>query len=159
MRIGMSAYNPNSAAHLKQYQQTQIQTATPEKLLIMLYNGAINFLNKAKVYIEQKDYAQTNTFLLKAQAIISEFMNTIDWDPNPEFAQNLYSLYDFMNNTLIQANINKDSEKIDVVIDLLKTLKSAWEEAAIKVAKERELQSQEEGSIDNYERIDITDGI
>lgn len=155
----MSAYNPNSAAHLKQYQQTQIQTATPEKLLIMLYNGAINFLNKAKVYIEQKDYAQTNTFLLKAQAIISEFMNTIDWDPNPEFAQNLYSLYDFMNNTLIQANINKDSEKIDVVIDLLKTLKSAWEEAAIKVAKERELQSQEEGSIDNYERIDITDGI
>lgn len=155
----MSAYNPNSAAHLKQYQQTQIQTATPEKLLIMLYNGAINFLNKAKVYIEQKDYAQTNTFLLKAQAIISEFMNTIDWDPNPEFAQNLYSLYEFMNNTLIQANINKDSEKIDVVIDLLKTLKSAWEEAAIKVAKERELQSQEEGGIDNYERIDITDGI
>ena len=61
----------------------------------MLYNGAINFLNKSKVYMEEKDYAQTNTFLLKAQAIITEFMNTIDWDPNPEFAQNLYSLYEF----------------------------------------------------------------
>ena len=154
----MSAYNPQNA-QLKQYQTTQIQTATPEKLLIMLYNGAINFLNKAKVYIEEKDYAQTNTFLLKTQAIISEFMSTLEWEPNPEFAQNLYSLYEFMNHTLIQANIEKNPEKIDTVIDLLKTLKSAWEEAAIKVAKERELQNQEEGGFDNYQRIDITDGI
>lgn len=156
----MSAYNPQNNAHLKQYQTTQIQTATPEKLLIMLYNGCINFLNKAKVYIEEKDFANTNTFLLKAQAIISEFMNTIEWEPNPEFAQNLYSLYEFMNHTLIQANIYKDTEKIDVVIDLLKTLKSAWEEAAIKVAKERETQNLEEGGgFDNYQRIDITDGV
>jgi flagellar protein FliS len=154
----MSAYNPQNA-HLKQYQTTQIQTATPEKLLIMLYNGAINFLNKAKVYIEEKDFAQTNTFLLKAQAIISEFMNTLEWEPNREFAQNLYSLYEFMNHTLIQANIEKNSEKIDVVIDLLKTLKSAWEEAAIKVSKERELQNREDGGLDNYQSIDITDGI
>ena len=152
----MSAYNQQNL-QLKQYQQTQIQTATPEKLLIMLYNGAINFLNKSKVYLEQRDYAQTNTFLMKAQAIITEFMNTIDWEPNPEFAQNLYNLYEFMNYTLVQANIHKDTEKIDVVIDLLKTLKSAWEEAAIKVAKERE----QEGfnNIDNYERIDISEGI
>jgi len=153
----MSAYNPHNA-HLKQYQTTQIQTATPEKLLIMLYNGAINFLNKAKVHIEEKDFAQTNNFLLKAQAIISEFMNTIEWEPNREFAQNLYSLYEFMNHTLVQANIYKDTEKIDVVIDLLKTLKSAWEEAAIKVQKERESQQDGEG-MDNYKRIDITDGI
>lgn len=148
----MSAYNQQSA-QLKQYQQTQIQTATPEKLLIMLYNGAINFLNKSKVYMEEKDFAQTNTFLLKAQAIITEFMNTIDWEPNPDFAQNLYSLYEFMNYTLIQANIHKDPAKVDIVIDLLKTLKSAWEEAAIKVAKERAAE------MDNYQQIDISDGI
>lgn len=153
----MSAYNPQNA-QLKQYQQTQIQTATPEKLLIMLYNGAINFLNKSKVYMEERDFAQTNTFLLKAQAIITEFMNTIDWEPNPEFAQNLYSLYEFMNYTLIQANIHKDPAKVDVVIDLLKTLKSAWEEAAVKVAKERESQMKAEGGVDNYQRIDISDG-
>lgn len=154
----MSAYNQQSA-QLKQYQQTQIQTATPEKLLIMLYNGAINFLNKAKVYMEEKDFAQTNTFMLKAQAIITEFMNTIDWEPNPDFAQNLYSLYEFMNYTLIQANIRKDPEKVDTVIDLLKTLKSAWEEASVKIAKERERIAQEEGGApDNYQRIDISDG-
>lgn len=157
----MSAYNnqPNAQqnAQLKQYQQTQIQTATPEKLLIMLYNGAINFLNKSKIYIEERDYAQANTFLLKAQAIISEFMNTIDWDPNPEFAGNLYSLYEFMNHTLVQANIKKDISKIDSVIDLLKILKSAWEEAAIKVAKEREINAS--GEMDNYQRIDISNDI
>lgn len=152
----MSAYNQQNV-HVKQYQQTQIQTATPEKLLIMLYNGAINFLNKSKAYMEQRDFAQTNTFLLKAQAIITEFMNTIDWEPNPEFAQNLYNLYEFMNYTLVQANIRKDPEKIDVVIDLLKTLKSAWEEAAVKVAKEREAQGS--NGIDNYQRIDISEGL
>jgi flagellin-specific chaperone FliS len=64
-----------------------------------------------------------------------------------------------MNYTLIQANIQKDTEKIDVVIDLLKTLKSAWEEAAIKVAKDREAENKQDGGFDNYQRIDITDGI
>ena len=63
-----------------------------------------------------------------------------------------------MNHTLIQANIQKSPEKVDVVIDLLKTLKSAWEEAAIKVAKERELQMKEDGGADNYQSIDISDG-
>ncbi len=63
-----------------------------------------------------------------------------------------------MNYTLIQANIHKDPAKVDVVIELLKTLKSAWEEAAIKVAKERESQMKAEGGVDNYQRIDISDG-
>lgn len=150
----MSTYNPNSL-NVKKYQENQIQTATPEKLLIMLYNGAINFLNKSKMYIEQKDYAQSNTFLLKAQAIISEFMNTINWEPDKDFAQNLYDLYDYMNRTLIEANIHKDIEKIDIVINLLKTLKSGWEEAALKIAKERNSAN----GIENYERIDISEGI
>lgn len=137
-------------AHLKQYQQTQIQTASPEKLLIMLYNGCIGFLNKAKMYMEQDDKEQTNKFLLKAQAIITEFMDTIEFEPNPEFANNLYSLYEFMNHTLIQANIKKDPEKVDTVLNLLKTLKSAWEEAAIKIAKDR-------GNQESTQQVDITD--
>lgn len=137
-------------AHLKKYQQTQIQTASPEKLLIMLYNGCINFLNQSKKYMEIDDKEQTNKFLLKAQAIITEFMDTIEFEPNPEFAQNLYSLYEYMNHTLVQANIKKDPEKVDTVLNLLKTLKSAWEEAAVKIAKDRGIQ-------ESTQQVDITD--
>ena len=57
--------------YLKQYQQTQVQTASPEKILIMLYDGAIQFLNKAKTGMENKNIEETHNNIVRAQRIIS----------------------------------------------------------------------------------------
>ena len=93
--------------YLKQYQKTQVETASSEKILIMLYDGAIQFLNKAKVSIEQKSIEESHNNIIGAQRIINEFMNTLDFKIGGEVAKNLYSLYDYLNYRLIQANLKK----------------------------------------------------
>lgn len=119
--------------YLKQYQQTEVKTASPEKLLIMLYDGAIQFLNKAKIGIADKNIEETHNNIVGAQKIISEFMNTLDLNLGGEVARNLYNLYEYLHYRLIQANIKKDIDMVDEVLTHLKDLKQTWEEA-IKIA-------------------------
>lgn len=119
--------------YLKQYQQTQVQTSSPEKILVLLYEGAIQFLNKAKIGIENKNIEETHNNIMKAQRIISEFMNTLDMKNGGEIAQNLYSLYEYLNYRLVQANIKKEISYINEVLLHLKDLKLTWEKA-IKIA-------------------------
>ena len=123
--------------YLRQYQQTQIQTASPEKILIMLYDGAIQFLNKAKNAIESQNIEETHNNIISAQRIITEFMNTLDVKKGGDMAKNLYSLYEYLHYTLVQANLKKDIDMIDEVIGHLKDLKQTWEEAIKITLKER----------------------
>ena len=67
--------------YVKQYQKTTVETASNEKILIMLYDGAIQFLNKAKIALNEKNYEQSHNNLMGAQRILEEFINTIDKDP------------------------------------------------------------------------------
>ncbi|MDD3149619.1 MAG: flagellar export chaperone FliS [Candidatus Gastranaerophilales bacterium] len=129
--------NPNP--YIKQYQQTQVQTASPEKLLIMLFNGAIQFLNKAKISIENKNIEETHNNLIGAQKIIIEFMNTLDVAKGGEVAQNLYNLYEYLYTKLVHANLKKDITAIEEVLNHLKDLKNTWEEAIKIASKEHSL--------------------
>ena len=136
--------------YLKQYQQTQVQTASPEKLLIMLYDGAIQFLNKAKVGIVNKNIEETHNNIIGAQRIISEFMNTLDLNVGGDVARNLYNLYEYLNHRLVQANMKKDETMVDEVIVHLKDLKQTWEEAIKIAARERsqvQYQESQESSV------------
>lgn len=132
--------------YLKQYQQTQIQTASPEKILIMLYDGAIQFLNKAKMAVENKSIEETHNNIISAQRIITEFMNTLDMKAGGEMAQNLFNLYEYLHYRLVQANLKKDISMIDEVIDHLKDLKQTWEEA-IRIANRERSQQPQESSV------------
>ncbi|PRX32584.1 flagellar protein FliS [Orenia metallireducens] len=115
-----------------QYKQVQAQTANPGKLLIMLYQGCIKFLNLAKKGIEDKDIEVTNKYLQKSQDIITELKVTLDFEKGGEIADDLDKLYDFMNRQLIAANIQKNPELIDQVIDLMKDLLETWQEVVKK---------------------------
>lgn len=109
------------------YQQNEVFTASREKLLLMLYDGAIKFLRFAKISMEEKNIVNTNKYLCKAQDILSELMVTLNMDY--DIAKNLYSLYEYMKYRLIQANIKKDEEMIDEVLGMLVELKETWEKA------------------------------
>lgn len=134
--------------YLKQYQQTQIQTASPEKILIMLYDGAIQFLNKASVAMDEQDIEKTHNNIMGAQRIITEFMTSLDMEIGGEMAQNLYRLYEYLNYRLVQANIKKNKAYLEEVLRHLKDLKATWEEAIRISAKEKakEMQEAEETS-------------
>ena len=120
---------PGQTAH-KQYKQVQVKTANKEKLLIMLYQGCIKFLRLAKKSIEDEDIQGANNYIIRSQDIIRELMHTLDREKGGEVADNLYSLYDFMNRQLIEANVNKDVEKIEVVEDMMMELLDSWKQIA-----------------------------
>lgn len=130
----MQTMNP----YVKQYQKNQIETATPEQVLILLYDGAILYLNKAKAALEQKDYEQWNKNLIGSERIILEFMDTLDMENGGELAKNLYGLYEYFYNTLVSANLNKNTQKVEEILRHLKGLRETWQKAiAIANAEKR----------------------
>ena len=124
--------------YIKQYQKSQIATASPEKILIMLYDGAIQYLNVAKTVIGEprnsENIQKIHNNILGAQKIITEFMNTLDMEIGGEVAQNLYDLYNYLYNRLVEANIKKDESLIDEDLIHIKGLREKWLQA-IEIAK------------------------
>ncbi len=112
----------------RKYQKTQVTTASREKILLMLYEGAIRFTMQARSALKEKKVADKGKCISKATAILSELMATLDFKVGGQLAQDLENLYVFMIDKLIEANINNDPKSLDVVEDLLRTLYSAWKD-------------------------------
>jgi flagellar secretion chaperone FliS len=109
------------------YQKNQVTTAKPEELTLMLYNGAIKFLQQARLAVENKDLPKANTLILKTQDIITELMVTLNRDY--EIANSLYTLYEYMKQRLIEGNMKKDLVLIEEVISMLQELRTTWQQA------------------------------
>jgi len=143
----MSVYNPY-AKGAAQYKRQQIESASPEEILILLYEGAIRFLLLSKKGMEENNIEKSHNNLIKAQNIISEFMNSLDMEIGGEIAVNLYRLYEYLHYRLVQANINKDTGMVDEVLSHLRSLKETWEEA-IQIARRTNAQ---QGATDPIQR-------
>lgn len=139
--------------YIKQYQKSSIETASREQILIMLYDGAIQFLNKAKVSMQNQQIEQTHNNLMGAQNIIQEFINSMDREVAPQLAENLISLYEYFIRRLVYANVKKQIEPIDEVLKYLKSLKATWEKA-IELAQKEQVQALKESSSDYYDKYD-----
>lgn len=133
--------NPYAQQYAKQYKAQEIQTASQEEILILLYDGAIRFLKIAKKAMGSKDIEKSHNHLIKTQRIITEFMMSLDMEIGGELAQNLYRLYDYLHYRLVQANIKKDTGMVDEVIDHLIDLRATWKEAIKKAAEEKRMAS------------------
>lgn len=127
--------------YIKQYQKNQIETASQEQILIMLYNGAIQFLNVAKKSMEEKDIEGIHNNIIGAQKIIKEFQSTLDMANGGEIAQNLFGLYEYLNKKLVNANIHKNIDDLEEVLTHLKDLRDTWLKA-IEIAKKERAQQQ-----------------
>lgn len=121
----------------QQYTQIKINTATPEELVVMLYDGAIKFCNKAKVAIENKKMEMAHNDLNRVQAIIDELILGLDYERGGQIADNLLHIYDYLKRRAIEANTKKSIEIIDEIINLIKDLRETWSEA-MKLAKKKQ---------------------
>ena len=105
--------------YIKQYQANNITTATPEKLMIMLFDGAIQFLQKAKTAIEEKNLQERSKNIEGARKIVRELMRTIDLENGNDVSKSLFRLYNKMAMKLIKANVSRNISLIDeVLVDL-----------------------------------------
>ena len=126
-------------AYFNQYQNNQVTTASPEQLLIMLYDGAIRFVRQASEAMAAGERVRKLESISKALGVIAELANTLDHEVGGEIAENLDALYHFMIRELTQANLKNDAEKLKVVEDMLCGLRETWMQAI-------EINRQEKGS-------------
>ena len=115
--------------YIKQYQTNNITTATPEKLMIMLFDGAIQFLQKAKTAIDEKNIQERSVNIDGARKIIRELMRTIDLENGNDVSKQLFKLYNKMAMKLIKANVSRNTALIEEVIEDLSNIRWGFQKA------------------------------
>ena len=108
------------------YKKASVNTLDQTKLIIMLYDGAIKNASFAVEHMKSGQIEKVHDCLIKTKNIVTELMATLNMDRGGEIANNLQSLYSYMFSQLIEANMNKETEPVVIVIDLLKELRAAW---------------------------------
>ena len=121
------------------YKQTEIETASPAKLLLLLYDGALKRLHRAKEALKQEDWTEAHESLIRVQKILVELILALDWEVGGDLAPRLHSLYDFMYRRLVEANCKRDTDRVEEVIQLFSTLREGWEEAYRQLSANNEL--------------------
>ena len=115
------------------YQQNEVElsvySARPVELVVMLYDGAIQSLVQANALIQRGDIQAKAQQIIRATNIISELSGVLDLEQG-EVAHNLDGIYGYARKQLISANLRNDQRKINEVVNLLKELRSAWQELA-----------------------------
>lgn len=112
------------------YKQNSVTTASPGELTLMLYNGCIKFIGQAKNAINEKNIEQRNYYIQRAQAIIVEFMSTLNMDY--EISNQMLPLYEYMNRRLTEANVKNSIEILDEVEGLVVEFRDTWKEVIKK---------------------------
>ena len=112
----------------KAYLQTQVTTTNPGDVVVLLYGGAINFLQQAKQKMKERDMEQKGLLISKALDILGELEASLNTQKGGELGENLHKLYFYCNTRLLMANLKLDPKLIDEVITILSGLKSAIEE-------------------------------
>ncbi|GIN85271.1 flagellar protein FliS [Heyndrickxia sporothermodurans] len=117
----MAVNNPYKA-----YKDNSVSTASPGELTLMLFNGCLKFIHFSKTAIQEKKIDEKNINIQKAQNIIKELMVTLNMDV--EIAKNMWSLYDYINRRLVDANIKNDINILNEVEGLVTELRDTWKQ-------------------------------
>ena len=108
------------------YKQNSVTTASPGELTLMLYNGCLKFMHLAKIAIREEKIQAKNTNIQKAQAIIQELMVTLNMDY--DISRNMLALYEYMNQRLMEANMQDDLMILEEVEGLVTEFRDTWKE-------------------------------
>jgi flagellar protein FliS len=111
-----------------QYEEMQVQT-TPGKLVVMLYDGALRFLQLGAEALRRRDLEQQGLYLGKVQNILAELVSALDLEVG-DLAYDLLSLYHYCQRRLLIGNATDDPGCVEEVIRLLSDLRDAWDQAA-----------------------------
>ncbi len=124
-------YTSHLNSALQQYKkvgtQSDVATASPHRLILMLLDGAQEKINLAKGYMQRGDVALKGNHISWAISIIDGLRMSLDRDAGGDIADNLDALYDYMGRRLAEANMMNDPGMLDEVNGLLQEIRSAWD--------------------------------
>jgi flagellar protein FliS len=119
----MPVMTPQQKAYA-QYQNNKVMTASGPELTLMLYDGAIKFLNVADYAIEKKDVQKAHDNLIKTEKIIDYLRNTLDMKYS--VAQDFENMYSYIYRRLIEANLSKDKEIVAEILQHMHAIRDNW---------------------------------
>lgn len=112
---------------LNRYLEIQVATATPERLVLMCFDGLVRFIGQALTALGRRDLEEAHRHFIRAQAIVTELKASL----KPELGEipaRLATLYDFLLGRLVEANLRKDAAPAEAALRVATELRAAWEE-------------------------------
>ena len=110
------------------YKKTVIETTDKVQIVLMLYDGALNHLKRAKLKITSGDHISKGHHFSKATAIVGELSNVLDMENGGDISVNLRRLYNFVLQRLLYANMHNDIKALEEAEEVLNTIRSGWKE-------------------------------
>ena len=114
------------------YHQMSVNTASPETLVVMLYEGTIRFLTQAIDGIKINDLERKRESIDRALAIVQHLQGTLDFERGSQIAGDLHNIYGYMTSQIVQGSTRLDTRPLEETIGLLNTLVAAWRQIAAK---------------------------
>ncbi|MBI2370692.1 MAG: flagellar export chaperone FliS [Deltaproteobacteria bacterium] len=119
------------------YKDTQVKTAEPKSLILLLYDGAISRLEQARRHLKAREWYERDQALGKARAIISELLSSLNLEAGP-IARSLSGLYAYMLRRLLEAGLQNEDEPVEEVLRHLRELREAWQQILQRPAEAAE---------------------
>lgn len=114
------------------YKEASVNTASPGVLILMLYDGVLQGLNRAEYGFTLQNMVKRNeevhNGLMRAHEILRELQQSLDLEVETEFGERMYALYGFMLDRIFEANVKKDPEGLPPVKEMLLDIRGAWDE-------------------------------
>jgi flagellar secretion chaperone FliS len=134
------AYQPST-----EYLKTQVMTASPEMLQLLLWDGALRFAEQGRDAILRQDMEGSHKALVRAQKIIVEISTALRREVDPDLCGKLAALYNFMYRRLVEANLQKNPAPLDEALKLMKHQRETWVMLMEKLAAQRTAEAQAAG--------------
>ena len=141
--------NPtNLTPQQKKFVKNMVDSASPEQLIVILYNGCLQWLAMAKKELEKNkeerlpNWTNFSHQMKMSVSIIEHLQDSLNHDINQQFADQLFNLYEFLKSNLMRSNIEKSQEKMDFCVKIISDLKSGWQEGINKLNEKSTQESQ-----------------
>ncbi|MEY3369884.1 MAG: hypothetical protein RLZZ361_554 [Cyanobacteriota bacterium] len=134
----MSTNNMQSGLANKKFIRNMVETASPMQLIILLYDGALQWLVMAKQELKKNrdsklpNWTNYANYMGKAHDIVTHLQDSLDHEQAPEFSDQIFNLYDFIKNAISKASAFKKEDDLENAYKLLKDLKTTWKDALDK---------------------------
>jgi flagellar secretion chaperone FliS len=124
-------YQLGSKAYEQVNLETRVSQASPHQLIVLLFDGALNAIKLASLYIQKGNIVGKGNAISKAINIVDNGLKScLDLEKGGEIAENLDRLYHYISQQLVLANLHNDKEKLQTCYDLLNNIAESWREIA-----------------------------
>jgi flagellar biosynthetic protein FliS len=125
--------NAQSRMGYQAYQKNKYETASPHKLILMLYDAGLTNIGRARAALAAKNMAEANRFMKKTQEIVFELLSCLNEEQGESIAKNMKEIYLYLIRLLTEANVRKDAELLNEPEGILKQFRDTWDQIGKEV--------------------------